>query len=74
MGVESILAGSLASATNGLSWFFPILAAVLVYFQYEALNDEAPLIDMPSEVLLPTYHFIVVGGGSAGAFIRNFHH
>ncbi|EFN74792.1 Glucose dehydrogenase [acceptor] [Camponotus floridanus] len=71
MGVESILAGSLASATNGLSWFFPILAAVLVYFQYEALNDEAPLIDMPSEVLLPTYHFIVVGGGSAGAVVAN---
>lgn len=72
MGVESILAGGLTSASSGLSWFFPILAAALVYYQYEALDNEASPIDMPSEVLLPTYDFIVVGGGSAGTFIRNF--
>lgn len=70
MGVESILTAGLTSASSGLSWFFPILAAALVYFQYEALDNEASPIDMPSEVLLPTYHFIVVGGGSAGMFIK----
>ncbi|XP_050465868.1 glucose dehydrogenase [FAD, quinone] [Cataglyphis hispanica] len=71
MGVESILAGSLTSASSGLSWFFPILAAALVYFQYEVLDNEASPINMPSEVLLPTYHFIVVGGGSAGAVVAS---
>ena len=66
MGIESFLAGSLNSAsTNGL-FFFPILAATLAYFHYEVLDNEASPIDVPSEMLLPSYHFIVIGGGSAG--------
>ncbi|XP_076749042.1 glucose dehydrogenase [FAD, quinone] [Xylocopa sonorina] len=66
MGIESVLAGGLTSASTGLSWFFPVLAAALVYFQYEVLDNEAPPINIPSEVLLPSYDFIVVGAGSAG--------
>jgi len=68
MGIESILTGSLTSATGGLSWFFPVLAAAIVYFQYEAMDNEAPPINIPSESLLPSYDFIVIGGGSAGKF------
>lgn len=66
MGIESVLTGGLTSASSGLSWFFPVLAAALVYFEYEVMDNEAPPINIPSEVLLPAYDFIVVGGGSAG--------
>lgn len=67
MGVESFLAEGLTSAsTSGLSLLFPVLAATLAYFHYEVLDNEAPPIDMPSEMLLPSYDFIVIGGGSAG--------
>lgn len=67
MGIESFLAESLTSAsTSGLSLFFPVLAATLAYFHYEVLDNEAPPVDVPSEMLLSSYHFIVVGGGSAG--------
>ncbi|XP_078040734.1 uncharacterized protein LOC144471980 [Augochlora pura] len=71
MGIESVLVGGLTSATTGLSWFFPVLAAVLVYFQYEVLDNEAPPINIPSEVLLPSYDFIVVGSGSSGAVVAS---
>ncbi|KAG7204861.1 hypothetical protein KM043_005261 [Ampulex compressa] len=71
MGIESVLAGGLTSASTGLSWFFPVLAAALVYFQYEVMDNEAPPINVPSEVLLPSYDFIVVGGGSAGAVVAS---
>jgi len=67
MGIESFLAEGLTSAsTSGLSLFFPILAATLAYFHYEALDNEAPPINVPSEMLLSSYHFIVIGSGSAG--------
>ncbi|EFN84154.1 glucose dehydrogenase [FAD, quinone] isoform X2 [Harpegnathos saltator] len=71
MGIESVLAGSLTTASSGLSWFFPVLAAALVYFHYEVLDNEASPIDVPSEVLLHSYDFIVIGGGSAGAAVAN---
>lgn len=70
MGIESVLAGGLTSASTGLSWFFPVLAAALVYFQYEVMDNEAPPINIPSEVLLPSYDFIVIGAGSAGEYFR----
>lgn len=68
MGIESVLTGGLTSASSGLSWFFPVLAAALVYFEYEVMDNEAPPINIPSEVLLPSYDFIVIGSGSAGMF------
>ncbi|XP_026666959.1 uncharacterized protein LOC113463925 [Ceratina calcarata] len=71
MGIESVLAGGLTSASSGLSWFFPVLAAALVYFQYEVMDNEAPPINIPSEVLLPSYDFIVIGAGSAGTFVKD---
>ncbi|XP_076181308.1 glucose dehydrogenase [FAD, quinone] [Ptiloglossa arizonensis] len=71
MGIESVLAGGLTSASSGLSWFFPVLAAALVYFQYEVMDNEAPPINIPSEVLLPSYDFIVIGSGSAGAVVAS---
>lgn len=67
MGIESFLTESMTSAsTGGLSLLFPILAATFAYFHFEALDNEAPPIDVPSEMLLPSYHFIVIGSGSAG--------
>lgn len=71
MGIENVLAGGLTTATAGISWLFPILAAI-IYLHYEVLDNEAPLINVPSEVLLPSYDFIVIGGGSAGTPKRNF--
>lgn len=66
MGIESILTAGVTSATGGFSWFFPVLAAALVYFQYEAMDNEAPPINIPSDELLTSYDFIVIGAGSAG--------
>lgn len=67
MGIESFLAGGLTSAsTSGLSLFFPVLAATLAYFHYEALDNEAPPINVPPDMLLPSYDFVIIGGGSAG--------
>lgn len=72
MGIESFLAEGLTSAsTSGLSLFFPVLAATLAYFHYEVLDNEAPPLNVPSEMLLSSYHFIIVGGGSAGAVVAS---
>lgn len=66
MGVESTIASALGSASGSLGWFFPALAMALAYFQYDIMDKESQPIDMPSELLHPTYDFIVVGAGSAG--------
>lgn len=66
MGVEAVLAGTFGSAAGGLTWFFSVLAAALVYFQYEVMDPESRPIDVPSELIMPTYDFIIVGAGSAG--------
>jgi len=64
MGIESSLAGLTSAFTSRL--FFPILAVIFASFRYKALDNEKPPIDVPSEMLLSSYHFIVIGGGSAG--------
>lgn len=66
MGIESFLAESLTSASSSGLSLFPIIAAILAYFHFEVLDNEAPPINVPSEMLLSSYDFIIVGGGSAG--------
>ncbi|KAI4501936.1 hypothetical protein M0802_002618 [Mischocyttarus mexicanus] len=72
MGAESALIGSLSSTTTGLSWFFSLLTAALIYFHYEVLDNEGPPIDIPSDELYKSYDFIIVGGGSAGCCLNIF--
>jgi len=65
MGIESFLEGLTSASTSKL--FFPILAVIFAFFRYKALDEEPP-IDVPSEMLLSSYDFIVIGGGSAGTY------
>lgn len=71
MGPENALIGGFSTSSSGLSWFFSVLTATLLYFHYEVLDNEAPPIDVPSEELLRSYDFIIVGGGSAGTYLSS---
>lgn len=71
MGTESAMIGGFSTSSTGLSWFFSVLTAALLYFHYEVLDNEAPPIDISSEELLRSYDFIVVGGGSAGTYLSS---
>jgi hypothetical protein len=74
MDIQNILTSAANSATGSLSWFFPTLAAAIVYFQYEVMDPESQPINVPSELLLPSYDFIIVGAGSAGSlFLFPYH-
>lgn len=61
-----VFTAAAAGTTSNLAWFIPTLAAAIVYFQYDVMDPESRPIDVPSELLLPAYDFIVVGSGSAG--------
>jgi hypothetical protein len=59
--------GTVANAASSISWFGPMLVAAIAYFQYEEFVDpESRVVNMPSELLLDRYDFIVIGAGSAG--------
>ncbi|XP_046414126.1 glucose dehydrogenase [FAD, quinone]-like [Neodiprion virginianus] len=70
-GLPVLLGGALSSAAGNLAWFFPVLAAAIAYFQFEVMDPESRPIDVPSELLLPAYDFIVIGAGSAGAVVAS---
>lgn len=55
---------------------FSILLSLSLYAIYSIVNYSSK--NLPSESLLPSYDFIIVGGGSAGTFFhdvdRKLHH
>lgn len=67
--ISASLYGLGAGAASNLAVFIPALVAAVAYYQYEQSDPETRPINMPTEELLETYDFIVVGSGSAG---KNF--
>lgn len=64
MDVGSIALGGMASGlTKSVCW---ILLTIFLYIKY-AVDDYAAK-NVPSEALMSSYDFIIVGGGSAGKF------
>lgn len=64
MDVGSIALGGM---TSGLAQLVcSILLNILLYIKY-AVDDYA-VKNVPSEALMSSYDFIIVGGGSAGTF------
>jgi len=66
MALAGAAATAAASASGGLSWFFPLLVAAIAYFHYELMDPESRPIDIVHEMMFDDYDFIVVGAGSAG--------
>ena len=61
--------GTIGTAASSVGWFIPMLVAAIAYFQYEEFVDpESRVVNIPSEMLLDRYDFIVVGAGSAGKY------
>lgn len=66
-GAASALGGAAVSAASSVGWFMPMLVAAIAYFQYEEFMDpEQRPIDIPTDLMMSEYDFIVVGSGSAG--------
>lgn len=64
MDVESIALGGMTSGlTKSLYW---LLLTVFLYIKYTV--DDYAAKNVPSEALMSSYDFIIVGGGSAGRF------
>ena len=64
--MDSIFSAGLGPV--GYPWFLTTIVAAIAYFQFDYMNPESLPIDTPTELLMSSYDFIVVGAGSAGKF------
>lgn len=71
MDLAAPILGLGTAAASNFGTILPVLLTFLVYLNYEVADPESKIIETDVDELLPSYDFVIVGGGSAGKYTHN---